>query len=149
MFNNIPAPVKWIVGTGVTVILLILLWLYATKGINGIQSFIFYKKANAEQAKINADLEKAKQQQAIIDQTLRDYKQAKADYDSVKAEKDKLEKVFNDQSKSAAEKVAAFKAALADDPVHTPTDNVTTDDLCARAKAIGSSPATITALCGQ
>jgi hypothetical protein len=74
---------------------------------------------------------------------------AKKDLEVEKAETDRLKKVFNDQAKTAAEKVAEFKKAVADDPVHTPTDNVTTEDLCARAKAIGSSAATIAALCGQ
>jgi hypothetical protein len=78
---------------------------------------------------------------------MREFAAAKAELEMVKAEKDRLEKIFNDTSKTAAEKVAAFKAAVSDDPRHTPTDNVTIGDLCARARAANASAATVAALC--
>lgn len=97
--------------------------------------------------KVEAELESAAAQQKEIDKTLTEFAVAKKELEIAKAETDALKKVFNDHSKSAAEKVAEFKKAVADDPVRTPTDNVTSEDLCARAKAIGASAATIQSLC--
>jgi cell division protein FtsN len=120
-----------------------------TKAWNGIGNWLFSRQINAERAKVQKELDQAAEQKKVLEQTLLDYKQAKEELVTVKAEKDRLEQVFNDKSKTASDKVAQFKAAVADDPKHTPTDNITTNDLCERAKAIGSSPATIASLCGQ
>ena len=122
-------------------------WFYGSRVWNGIGNWLFHRQINAERQKVNKELAEAAETKKALEQTLLEYGQAKKELVTVKAEKDRLEQVFNDKQKSAQDKVAAFKAAVADDPVSTPTDNITTEDLCARAKAIGSSPATIAALC--
>ena len=148
--QKIPTPIKWGLGIGIIIVLGLLIWFgVLTKAWNGLGNWLFSRQINAERAKVQKDLDKAAEQKKLLEQTLLDYKQAKQDLVTVKAEKDRLEQVFNDKSKTASDKVAEFKKAVADDPVHTPTDNITNNDLCARAKAIGSSPATIAALCGQ
>lgn len=133
----------------VTLSLVLFLWYKGAQTWNGIGNFLFHRQINAERQRVIKDLESAAEQKKVLEQTLRELAEAKKDLETVKAEKDRLEKIFNDQSKTAAEKVAEFKKAVADDPEHSPTDNITTEDLCARAKAIGSSAATIAALCGQ
>lgn len=153
IINSILNKIPPVVQAGIVVVLALSLavfvWYKGAQVWNGIGNFLFHRQINAERAKVSAELEAAAGQKKVLEQTLRDLAEAKKDLESVKAEKDRLEKIFNDQSKTAAEKVAEFKKALADDPVHTPTDNITTEDLCTRAKAIGSSAATIAALCGQ
>lgn len=143
---------KLIVGVlsaGVLIIFVLFLWYRGTQIWNGIGNYFFHKQINAERVKVQKDLDDAAAQKQVLEQTLKELAEVKKDYADVKAEKDRLETFFNDQSKTAAEKVTAFKASLVDDPERTSTDNVTTESLCERARAIGSSPATIAALCGQ
>ena len=153
IINSILNKIPPVVQAGIVVVLIIglvlFIWYKGTQVWNGIGNFLFHRQINAERTKVSAELEAAAEQKKVLEQTLRDLAEAKKDLETVKAEKDRLEKVFNDQSKTAAEKVAEFKKSLADDPAHSPTDNITTEDLCARAKAIGSSAATISALCGH
>lgn len=149
-FKQLSSSAKWALAIGVALILGLVIWFGGvTKAWNSIGNRLFARQMNAKRAEVQKELDDAAAQKKVLEQTLLEYKQAKEELTAVKAEKDRLEKIFNDKSKAASEKVAEFKAALADDPVHTSTDNITTDDLCARAKAIGSSAATIAALCGQ
>jgi hypothetical protein len=148
--SKIPTPIKWGLGIGIIFVLSLLMWFgVLTKAWNGIGNWLFSRQINAERAKVQKELDQAAEQKKVLEQTLLEYKQAKEELVTVKAEKDRLEQVFNDKSKTASDKVAEFKAAAADTPVHTPTDNITTADLCARAKAAGSSPGVVAALCGQ
>lgn len=147
--SKIPSPIKWIVGTGLVCLLFLVLWLWATKGVNGISNFFFWRQANAKLAKVNADLEDSKKKQAIIDQTLKDL--AASEQRVAEAEKARIEaeRIFKDATKTAKEKVAAYEAAMRDNPVHTDPAGVTTDDLCARAKTANSNPDLIRALCQE
>ncbi len=150
VFNKIPKLYVWVIGIALVLFLAITIWFGGiTSAWNGIGNWLFHRQINAERLKVQKELDLAAEQKKAYEQTLLEYKQAKEELVTVKAEKDRLEEVFNDKSKTAAEKVAEFKAAVADDPVHTPTDGITTEDLCARAKAAGASPATVAAVCGQ
>lgn len=147
--NKIPNPIKWGIGIGFIIILVFLFWYRGTQIWNGVGNWLFSRQINAERVKVQKELDSAAAQKKVLEQTLLDYKAAKEELTTVKAEKDRLEAIFNDKSKTASEKVAAFKAAVADDPVSTPTDGITIEDLCARAKTSGSSAAVIAALCGN
>lgn len=146
--NGLSTFTKLAVIVVVGILLVIVLWFYGARAWNGIGNWLFARRINAERQKVQKELDQAAEQKKILEQTLLDYKAAKEELVTVKAEKDRLEAIFNDKSKTASEKVAAFKTAVADDPVHTPTDNITVSDLCSRAKAIGASAATIAAVCG-
>lgn len=149
LLNSIPKPVQIGIVIVLGAVLFFFLWYKGTQLWNGIGNFFFHRQINAERVKVQKELDDAVEQKKQFELTLQELAVAKKDYADAKAEKDRLEGIFNDQSKSAAAKVAAFKAAVADDPVNTPTDNVTTEDLCARAKAIGASAATVAAVCGR
>jgi ABC-type transport system involved in cytochrome bd biosynthesis fused ATPase/permease subunit len=149
VLNKIPPPVKVIGGLAIVVILVFFLWYKGTQIWGGIGNWLFHRQINAEREKVQKELESAAEQKKALELTMREFAAAKAELEMVKAEKDRLEKIFNDQSKTASEKVAEFKKAVADDPKHTPTDNVTIGDLCARARAANASAATVAALCGQ
>jgi hypothetical protein len=142
-------PIKWIIGTALALILLLFVWLYATKGINGISNFFFWRKANAEQKVIDKKLAEADKKQEVIDQTLLRLADSEKKLAEVSKAREESERIFNDSTKSSKEKVAAFKDALSSGPVLTDPNSVSNADLCARAKAAGSNPAAVAALCGQ
>ena len=132
---------------GVVIILASLIWWFQAKLWNGIGNAIFAAKMSWQEKNLQKELESAAAQQKEIDKTLTELALAKQEKEAAKAETDRLKKVFNDQSKTAAEKVAEFKKAMATEPVVTPTDGITSEDLCARSKALGASATVTAALC--
>lgn len=134
---KIPVPIRWAIGIALAGILIFFLWYKGTQLWNGIGNYFFHRQINAERAKVQKDLDLAAEQKKELEKTLTELAVAKKELESVKAEKDRLENIFNDQSKTAAQKVAEFKKAVSDDPEHTPTDGITDEDLCRRAKALG------------
>lgn len=117
--------------------------------LNAAGNAIFAVKMSLQERNVQKELDSAVVQQKEIDKTLTELALAKQEKEAAKAETDRLKQVFSDQSKSAAEKVAEFKKSMADEPTHTPTDNVTTESLCERARTMGASAATVKALCGN
>jgi hypothetical protein len=148
VLNKIPVPVRWAIGAVLIVIVAAVLWYGASRVWNGIGNFFFARQINAERVKVQKELTEAAEQKKALEETLKELAVAKKDYADAKAEKDRLEGIFNDQSISAAKKVAAFKASLADDPERTATDGISNESLCERAKAVGASAATVASLCG-
>lgn len=149
MTNPIPASMRLPLAVGLSALLLVGFLRFGGKLSNGIGNWIFHRQVAAKQQEVQKELDSAAEQKKALEQTLFELKQAKDDYAKLKQQSEAAEKLFYDQSKTSAEKVAEFKKALDTGPAHTPTDNITTNDLCTRAKTIGSSPATIAALCGQ
>lgn len=123
-------------------------WFYGAQVWNGIGNKVFEWKIGKKQEQVNKELADAAEQKKILEQTLFEYAQSKKELEAVKAEKDRLEQVFNDKSKTASEKVAEFKKIAGSEPEHTATDGVTLNELCERAKAAGASQSTINSLCG-
>ncbi len=148
-FNSIPNFIKWPIIAGFVLILGFFVVFKGQQVWNGIGNKIFEWKIGKKQADVNKDLADAAKQKAVLEQSLRELKEAKEELTTAKAETDRLKGIFNDSSKSSAAKVAEFNKAIADDPVSTPTDGITINDLCQRAKDSSASPATIAALCGQ
>ena len=149
ILNSIPKPILYVVGAGIAVLLLIFVLYKGSVIWNGIGNAWFAAKMSWQGKKLQTELESAAETKKELEKTLGELSEAQRNYAEIKQEKDRLEKVFNDQSKTAAEKVAAFRSSVADDPQHTPTDSITNTDLCARAKAIGASAATIAAVCRE
>lgn len=137
-------PVVWLVAAA---LLAFLIWYKGTQLWNGVGNAIFATKMSWQEKNLQKDLESAAAQKKELETTLTELAVAKKDYEDAKAEKDRLEAIFNDSAKSAAEKVAEFKKSLSTDPDVTPTDGITDADLCARARAIGASATTIESLC--
>lgn len=149
MINSL---IKWlksnpIIAAGIVIILIVFIWWFQITVWNGIGNTIFAAKMTWQGRSVQKDLESAAAQQKEIDKTLTELALAKQEKEAAKAETDRLKQVFNDQSKTAAEKVAEFKKAMATQPVVTPTDGITSESLCERAKAVGASAATIQSLC--
>jgi hypothetical protein len=148
VLNKIPTPARWAIGVVLIVIVIVVVWYGASRVWNGIGNFFFARQINAERVKVQKELTEAAEQKKALEETLKELAVAKKDYADAKAEKDRLEGIFNDQSISAAKKVAAFKASLSDDPERTATDGISNESLCERAKAVGASAATVASLCG-
>lgn len=148
-FDGIPNFIKIAIGVGLAIILVLFLVFKGQQAWNGIGNKIFEWKIGKKQEDVNKDLADAAKQKVVLEQSLKELKQAKEELTAAKAETDRLKGIFNDSSKTSAAKVEEFRKAVADDPVHTPTDGITIDSLCERAKASNSSPATVAALCGQ
>lgn len=146
--NRIPALIKWAVGIGLAIILLIAFFQFGGSFANGIGNWLFRRQINAKQAEVQKQLDDAAKQKQALEQTLLELKQTKEAYAAAKAEADAARQIFYDQSKTSSAKVAEFKEILADTPTHTDPTGVTTDDLCARAKASSASEYVTKALCG-
>ena len=148
MFSNIPNPVKWIVGAGLIIALGLMIWFgVLTRAWNGIGNLLFHRQANEMSQDVKDQLAKAAEQKKVLEQTLLELAKSKEDLAKATKAREDAERIFNDASKTSKEKVAAFEAAMSAAPIHTDPSNVSTDDLCARAKAIGSDPTIISALC--
>lgn len=127
--------------------LLVFLWLAATKGINGVKDFVFWKQAAVKQKAIDAKLSKIDEMEKAFDQTLVEYAKSKEALAAAKRETDIRTEIFNNDAKSAAQQVKEFEKAVAEKPVVTDPTGVTMEQLCLRAKTSGGSEATIRALC--
>lgn len=147
--DKIPNFVKIPIGIGLMAFVLIFIVFKGQQAWNSVGNKVFEWKIGKKQDEVNKELADAAKHKAELEQSLKELKTAKEELTAARAETDRLKGIFNDSSKTSAAKVAEFKKAVADDPIHTPTDNITTDDLCERAKSIGASASTITALCGQ
>jgi F0F1-type ATP synthase membrane subunit b/b' len=148
-FDSTPSIVKWPIIVGLAIILTLFLIFRGQTMWNGIGNKIFEWKIGKKQTQVQKELDDAAKIKAELEQSYKDLKQAKEDRASAIEETDRLKGIFNDSSKTSADKVAEFKKAISDSPTHTPTDNITNNDLCERAKSIGASAETITALCQQ
>lgn len=149
MLDKIPNFIKIVVGVVLVIVLTLFIIFKGQQAWNGIGNKIFEWKIGKKVEDVQKDLDGAVKQKVLIEQSLKELAEAKKELDLIKTENDRLKGIFNDSSKSSEAKVAEFKKAISDDPVHTPTDNITTEDLCARAKTIGASAATISTLCRQ
>lgn len=148
MLSNIPNPVKWIVGAGLVIALGLMIWFgVLTKAWNGIGNFLFHRQANEMSQDVKDQLAKAAEQKKLLEQTMLELAKSKEDLATATKAREEAEKIFNDKSKTAGQKLAAFEAAKSAAPIHTDPSNVSIDDLCARAKAIGGSQDLIDALC--
>jgi hypothetical protein len=132
---------------GLVLILGFFIWYKGSQAWNDIGNYLFQRQINAERLKVQKELDNAAAQKKALEQTLQELAAAKQNYADIKAQKDELEKVFNDSSKTSAEKVAAFRASVKDDPKFTATDGITAESLCARAREIGASAATVATVC--
>src|SRR6185295_3257681 len=95
-FDNIPSLIKLAVGIGLVIIISLFLWFKGTQVWNGLGNFFFQRQINAERGKVQKELADAAEQKKVLEKTLLDFKQAKEELVSVKAEKDRLENLFND-----------------------------------------------------
>lgn len=151
MINSI---LKWlkanpIVAIGIVIILVIFIWWFQTKLWNGTGNLIFAAKMTWQERSVQKELESAAAQQKEIDKTLLDLARSKEALAAAAKERELAEKIFNDSDKTAKEKVAAYEAMRSRVPVATDPTGADLDSLCAKARALSASQATIDGLCAK
>lgn len=145
--DKIPVPFRLPILIGAGIILLIALWFYGTTFKNHISNTLFQHKEQKIDKDVQKQLAQAAEQKKELDKTLLELKQAREDLDKAKAQREQAEVIFNDKFKTATQKLADYKTVMSDPSIHTDPTGVTTDDLCERAKQVGSDQAVIDALC--
>lgn len=148
-FSKMSKNMKYLLAAGALIVILILLFFYGAKAWSGIGNYFFHREIAAAKVEVQSQLDKAAEQKKELEKTLLELDQAKKDLAVASHAREEAEKVLNDKSKTAQEKVAAYKATLADAPIRTDTTGITTSDLCQRAKDQGASEAVVSALCGR
>ena len=145
--SRIPPTFRLIIIVAVSILIVIGVWFYGAKAWNGIGNKVFEWRTGRKLEQVEKQLREAENQKRELEKTLLELKQAKEDLAVATKARQQAEEIFNDSSKTSAEKVAAFKDALRDDPVRTDTTGITTESLCERAKAAGADAAVVSALC--
>lgn len=146
---KIPTPIRWAIGIALIAIVLFFLWYKGTQLWNGIGNYFFHRQINSERAKVQKELDDAAAQKQELEKTLVEFAKAKEALAAASREREIREEIFNDKTTTAKEKLQIYQDVMSAAPVHTDPTGVTVSDLCERAKAIGSSAATIAALCGE
>lgn len=147
LLNSIPKPVQIGIVIVLGAVLVFFLWYKGTQLWNGIGNFFFHRQINAERVNVQKELDDAAAQKQELERTLVEFGKAKEALAAAQKEREIREQIFNDANTTAKEKVALFEAAMQSAPLHTDPSGVTVDALCERAKALGSSAATLDALC--
>jgi biopolymer transport protein ExbB/TolQ len=122
-------------------------WYKSAWVFNGIGNIWFAAKVSWQGKNLQKELDSAATQKKEIEQTLIELAKSKEALAAATKEREIREQIFNDKTKTSKEKIQAYEAAMSAAPVHTDPTGVTTDDLCERARSLGSSQATIDALC--
>lgn len=145
--SKIPKAVRWPLGIGIGVLFAIVLWFYGAKAWNGIGNYFFHRKADALSADVKKQLADAAEQKKLLERTLIELQLSKEELARATKAREDAERIFNDKSKTASEKLKEYQQVMSANPIRTDPTGVTTSDLCARAKAIGSDQSVIDALC--
>lgn len=145
--SRLPPTIRLIIIVAVSVLILIGVWFYGAKAWNGIGNKVFEWRTGKKLEQVEKQLKEAENQKKELEKTLLELKQAKEDLAVATKARQQAEAIFNDSSKTSAQKVEAFKDTLGEPPVRTDTTGITTDSLCERAKATGAAAAVISALC--
>jgi biopolymer transport protein ExbB/TolQ len=134
---------------GLVLILGFFVWYKSVGILNALGNAWFAAKMSWQGRQLQKELDSADVQKKEIEQTLIEFAKSKEALAAATKEREIREEIFNDKTKNAKEKVQAYEAAISAAPVRTDPTGVTVDDLCQRARAIGSSQATIDALCAR
>ena len=132
----------------VVLILVFLIWYKSTQIFNGIGNMWFATKMSWQDKNLQKELETANVQKKEIEQTLIEFAKSKEALAAAQREREIREEIFNDATKTAKEKLQIYEQVMSAAPIFTDPANISTADLCARARALGSSQATLDALCG-
>lgn len=132
-----------------SILIVIILFFFGARAWNGVGNYFFQREVTKARAEVQQQLDQAAQQKKELERTLIELDLSKRDLEKATKAREEAEAIFNDKSKTSAQKVADYKAVLADAPIRTNPSGVTTDDLCQRAKANGADATVVNALCGQ
>lgn len=133
---------------GLVLILGFFIWYQGSHVWNGVGNMWFAAKMSWQQKNLQKELESVPAQKKALEETFIELAKSKEALAAATREREIREEIFNDKTKTAKEKLQIYESVMSAAPVHTDPSGVTTNDLCTRAKALGSSQPTIDALCG-
>ena len=134
-YNKIPKLWKILGFCVLGVLIVLLLWFYGTRAVNGVSSWWYSRGTNAAHEEINRAKAEAAQSKQIAAEALAALEQEKKVTQAEKQKRELAENLLADKSKTTDEKLRIYHEALASRPVVTPVGDV--DELCARAAALG------------
>jgi len=129
-FNRIPRTWQIIGCCVLGVAIILLLWFYGMRAVNGVSNWWYSRGTEAANKQIQ-------QYKDIANEALKELSAEKERTAAEKARREIAERVLSDKSKNTDEKLKAYEDALGRAPtVSAPAD---TDALCERAKSLGIS----------
>lgn len=135
--NRIPAAWKLPLIVGAVIVFLLVGWLYGTRITNGIGSWWFARAVAKDKAEIQSLKDDAVKQKALVQDLVNAFEAQKLVTAEETKKRESLEVILADKSKTTDQKLKAYNDVLAKSPTVTPPES--TDQLCARAKALGLS----------
>jgi hypothetical protein len=135
LWNRIPAAFRLAVIAVVVVGLLLFTWFYGVKAWNGVGNWIYHHSENDGKKEITKIKTELAAETKIANQAVAVYEASKLVIEEERKKREQAEIILADRSKTTDQKLAAYQAAVNSIPTVTPPQS--TDELCARAKALG------------
>lgn len=118
---------------GVAIILL--LWFYGMRAVNGVSSWWYSRGTEAAHEQIQKAMDEAANAKQIAADALKALEQEKQVTAAEREKRILAESLLADKTKTAKEKLRIYEEAINRSPSFTPVGSV--DELCARARAAG------------
>jgi hypothetical protein len=134
-FNRIPRTWQIIGSCVVAILILLLLWFYGMRAVNGVSNWWYSRGTEAAHQEIQKAMDEAAEAKGIAADALKALEQEKRVTAEEKARRQLAEALLADTTKTANEKLRIYEEAIHRSPTVTPIGSV--DELCARARAAG------------
>ena len=128
---------RTIVVVGAVLVLALALWHWGAKVTHGLSSWWYRRSVAAAQQEIDAYHQQADAAKAVAQQALAELAAQKLVTEQERAKREAAEKVLNDATIKANDKLKAYEQAISKLPDVSPVGD--TDALCKRAAALGIS----------
>ena len=135
LWNRIPPAFRLAVVAVVVVGLLLFAWFYGVKAWNGIGNWVYHHSENDGKKEITKIKTELAAETKVANQAVAAYEASKLVIEEERKKREKAEVILADKSKTTDQKLAAYEAAV--HAIPTVTGPQSTDELCARAKALG------------
>jgi hypothetical protein len=126
-----------IVAAGIALLLILLIWFYGTRAINGMSNWWYSRGTQSAHENIDKLKGDAAAAKAVAEEALKELALEKERYKVEKEKREVAERLLNDRTKTSNEKLRLYEEAINKAPTVSAPASV--DDLCARARAAGIS----------
>jgi len=134
-FNKIPRIWQIIGSCVVAILILLLLWFYGMRAVNGVSNWWYSRGTEAAHEQIQKVMDEAANAKQIAADALKALEQEKQVTAAEREKRILAESLLADKTKTANEKLRIYEEAISRSPSFTPVGSV--DELCARARAAG------------
>jgi hypothetical protein len=143
LWLKIPPSLRWPVAGFAVIVVLLSLWAFGARAINGVSRAVFKGHNLIVTKEMQKDLDDAHKWRDAAKQTIEELAaekqkvaEAMTNYESEKQKLNLAETILADKSKNTDAKLRAYDEAVRAAPtVHVPGESM--DEQCARAKALG------------